>query len=165
MRDAQAGRTYPVEYQRGCFLSLAYPARFRWTDESLAGIRDAITKVKKESDEMPKMPTPASLLEDDTYNFKVESVKTTEGQYGKQEEIILTVCDDDWEETRKKTRCWIGHNQYKLIKNALAAGVLSATWDAAADPEEDDPVSWEVKVPCMFRGVVLEGKIKKFKRA
>ena len=99
---------------------------------------------------MPKIPQPATKLEDGSYLFKVTSCVTTKGQYGSQEELNLVVLNEQAEETTKHMKMWIGHENVKQYEIARKGGIL------IVDTESNE---WAVKVPCMFNGVLQNGKI------
>jgi hypothetical protein len=106
--------------------------------------------------EMPKIPTPAAQLSDGAYLFKITSCVTNAGKYGKQEELSLTILDDKGDDTTGHLKFWIGHDSVKAFDMCRKGGIL------LVDTESNE---WQVKVNCIFNGIIQAGKIVLITRA
>ncbi len=104
---------------------------------------------------MPKIPTPAAQLSDGSYLFRIVSCVENAGKYGKQEELALVVLDERGEDNGH-LKFWISHESVKAFEMCRKGGIL------LVDTESQE---WQVKVNCIFNGIVQAGKIVLITRA
>lgn len=133
--DKQENKKYPVNKKRAVYLALLYPSRF-----------EIILQPTRKENEMPAMPAKVEKLQNGTHQLISIEVKTTNGEFGEQEELL---CRE--EETGIMTRVWIAHQSRKKIEEAIQAGFARVI---NTDTEE-----WEAVVGARFQAIVVNGKM------
>lgn len=136
--DDQQQKTIPMHPGVALSLTTKYPSRFK--------IVASQTNIKTGENKMPQLPQSTKALENGLHILNAIEVRTTNGQYGQQEEV--TCLKEGTNDVL--TRVWVPHNNLKRITEASGAGLVRI---------DQETNSWEVLIGARFQVFVSGGKI------